>query len=120
MTPHQRQNPTRRAADVRGERWPPDQCPVRHARVPLPTQLVEPLARRCEVKQPDDLLVTTPTGSPLHLRKWRRMVWDPAVAAAGLSDVTPHDLRHTAASLAVASGAQPRPSSACSAMPPRP
>ena len=30
---------------------------------------------------------------------------DPAVRAAGLCDVTPHDLRHTAASLAVASGA---------------
>ena len=33
------------------------------------------------------------------------MVFDPAVRAAGLTDVTPHDLRHTAASLAVASGA---------------
>ena len=33
------------------------------------------------------------------------MVFDPAVCAAGLTDVTPHDLRHTAASLAVASGA---------------
>jgi integrase len=33
------------------------------------------------------------------------MVWNPAVEAAGLSDITPHDLRHTAASLAVASGA---------------
>ena len=73
--------------------------------VPLPAELVEPLARRCEGKQPDDLLLTTPAGTPLRLRNWRRMVWNPAVAAAGLADVTPHDLRHTAASLAVASGA---------------
>src|SRR3954471_11858086 len=33
------------------------------------------------------------------------MVFDPAVRAAGLTDVTPYDLPHTAASLAVASGA---------------
>src|SRR4051794_19857439 len=73
--------------------------------VPLPAELVEPLARRCEGKEPDDLLLTTPAGTPLRLRNWRRMVWNPAVEAAGLSDITPHDLRHTAASLAVASGA---------------
>jgi integrase len=73
--------------------------------VPLPAELVEPLARRCEGKQPDDLLMTTPAGTPLRLRNWRRMVWNPAVEAAGLSGITPHDLRHTAASLAVASGA---------------
>jgi integrase len=47
--------------------------------------------------------VTTPAGSALRLRNRRRAVWDPAVRATGLSDVTPHDLRHTAASLAVAS-----------------
>jgi integrase-like protein len=73
--------------------------------VPLPAVLLEALARRCEGKQPDDLLVTTASGTALRLRNWRRAVWDPAVRAAGLSDVTPHDLRHTAASLAVASGA---------------
>jgi integrase len=32
-------------------------------------------------------------------------VFDPACAAAGLTGITPHDLRHTAASLAVAAGA---------------
>ena len=73
--------------------------------VPLPATLGEPLARRCEGKQGDDLLVTTASGTVLRLRNWRRVVFDPAVRAAGLSDVTPHDLRHTAASLAVASGA---------------
>lgn len=73
--------------------------------VPLPAELVEPLARRCEGKAPDDLVVTSPSGAVLRLRNWRRSVFDPAVVAAGLTDVTPHDLRHTAASLAVASGA---------------
>jgi hypothetical protein len=48
---------------------------------------------------------TTSAGTPLRLRDWRRSVFDAAVRAAGLVAVTPHDLRHTAASLAVASGA---------------
>jgi integrase len=54
--------------------------------VPLRAELVEPLARRCEGKQPDDLLLTTPAGTPLRLRNWRRMVWNPAVEAAGLAE----------------------------------
>ena len=37
------------------------------------------------------------------MRNWR--VFDPARADAGLDHVSPHDLRHTAASLAIASGA---------------
>ena len=46
-----------------------------------------------------------PNGEPIRLANWRQRVWDPAVAAAGLTGLTPHDLRHTAASLAIASGA---------------
>ena len=78
---------------------------MRRGPCPLPATLAEPLARRCEGKQGDDLLVTTASGTVLRLRNWRRVVFDPAVRAASLSDVTPHDLRHTAASLAVATGA---------------
>ena len=39
------------------------------------------------------------------LRNWRRRVFDPALRAAGLEELTPHELRNTAASLAVAAGA---------------
>ena len=46
-----------------------------------------------------------PRGGALRLGNWRRRVFDPACRAARLVDVTPHDLRHTAASLAIASGA---------------
>ncbi|SFE92493.1 site-specific integrase [Blastococcus tunisiensis] len=73
--------------------------------VPLPAALAELLARRCEGKHGEDLLMTTASGTVLRLRNWRRAVFDPASRAAGLANVTPHDLRHTAASLAVASGA---------------
>ncbi|MFJ6130586.1 tyrosine-type recombinase/integrase [Streptomyces griseoviridis] len=41
----------------------------------------------------DALLFTTPGGKPLRYNQWRKAYFDPAVAAAGLSDVTPHDLR---------------------------
>ena len=56
-------------------------------------------------KGPDDLLFTSPNGGPLRLNNWRRDVFNPSCARAGLVGVTPHDLRHTAASLAISAGA---------------
>jgi integrase len=44
---------------------------------------------------PDALLFTGKTGKPLHYNAWRRWHFDPAVNAAELEDVTPHDLRAT-------------------------
>ncbi|CAL9498530.1 hypothetical protein SUDANB43_03372 [Streptomyces sp. enrichment culture] len=41
----------------------------------------------------DALLFTTFAGKPLHYNQWRKTYFDPAVLAAGLTDVTPHDLR---------------------------
>ncbi len=73
--------------------------------VPLPEMLVDALSRRCAGKYRDGFLLTATNGTVLRLRNWRRVVFDQAVRAAGLTDVTPHHLRHTAASLAVASGA---------------
>lgn len=53
----------------------------------------------------DDLIFTTPLGAPMRHGNFVQRVFNPAVPAAGLERMTPHDLRHTAASLAVASGA---------------
>ncbi len=39
------------------------------------------------------LLFPTARGGPQHYNGWRKTYFDPAVAAAGLVDVTPHDLR---------------------------
>ena len=63
------------------------------------------LVDACAGKGPDDYVFTSPSGGPLRLRNWRSRVFDPATRRVGLVDVTPHDLRHTAASLAIASGA---------------
>ncbi len=47
----------------------------------------------------------SPSGGVLWLRNFRRRVFDPAACSAGLDGLTPHELRHTAASLAIAAGA---------------
>jgi integrase len=56
--------------------------------------------------QPDALVFSAPRGGPLRNSNFRRAVWDPAVRASGMpADLVPHDLRDTAASLMIASGA---------------
>ena len=73
--------------------------------VPLPEFLVTHLARQCEGKRREELLFPGEDGR--HLRRphptsgW----FAKAVAAWGIPRATPHDLRHTAASLAVSAGA---------------
>jgi integrase len=73
--------------------------------VPVPRQLAAVLEERCRGKQPDDLIFTSPQGKTLRLTNWRKNVFDPACQAAGIEGLRPHDLRHTAASLAIQSGA---------------
>lgn len=77
----------------------------RTRRVPIPRSLLPLLVEASAGKGPDDLLFTASGGGPLRLRNWRRNVFNPACARAGLPGVTPHDLRHTAASLAISAGA---------------
>jgi integrase len=50
-------------------------------------------------------LFTTKDRSVLRHSNFDRRVFRPAVKAAGLASLTKHDLRHTAASLAISSGA---------------
>jgi integrase len=53
----------------------------------------------------DRLVFTSPRGQPLRSPNFLRRVWRPAVAERGLGNLVPHDLRHTAASLAISAGA---------------
>ena len=50
-------------------------------------------------------MFTTWRGKPLRNLNFRRDVFDRAAEDAGLAGLTPHELRHTAASLAVSAGA---------------
>jgi integrase len=63
------------------------------------------LVAACAGKGSDEYVFTSPDGGPIRPRNWRARVFDPACAAAGITDLTPHDLRHTAASLAIAQSA---------------
>jgi integrase len=56
-------------------------------------------------KSPADRVFTMPGGGPLRHNNWGMRYFAPACGEAGPAGVTPHDLRHTAASLAVAVGA---------------
>ena len=80
-------------------------APKTHQHRADPGVLVEPLSRHCEGKGRDDLVLTSPGGAVLRSATSGGGSFDPAAKAAGLEDLSPHDLRHTAASLLVASGA---------------
>lgn len=73
--------------------------------VPLPGFLANLLAEIVAGKAPSGLVFTTWRGKPLRNLNFRRDVFDRAAEDAGLTGLTPHELRHTAASLAVAAGA---------------
>ena len=73
--------------------------------VPVPRFLVDELTRTVRTRSPDDHVFTRASGELLRLTWFRRYVFMPAAESAGLEGLTPHGLRHTAASLAIASGA---------------
>lgn len=76
--------------------------------VPFPEFLEAPLKRLSGGKHDDDLVFTDPDGN--YLRRAKTSVgttswFSNALRAAHIERLTPHDLRHTAASLAISSGA---------------
>lgn len=73
--------------------------------VPLPRFLVDELAVIMAGKAPGDVVFTTRRGAVMRNLNFRRDVFDRAATDAGLAGLTPHELRHTAASLAVSAGA---------------
>lgn len=76
--------------------------------VPLPAALVEEVARMVADKDGDALVFATGRGTPVSASNFRQRVWLPALEdVAGLvpEGVRVHDLRHTAASLAISAGA---------------
>lgn len=78
-----------------------------HREVPIPRFLVDQLAAHLAAtgRKGDELLFTSPEGSVLRNNNFRRRGFDAGAAEVGLDGLTPHELRHAAASLAVASGA---------------
>jgi integrase len=77
--------------------------------VGLPRAVVEELAAHLGPVGPADAHVfTAEKGGVLRPSNFRTKVWLPAVQAAGLAPLRPHDLRHTAVALWIAAGANPK------------
>jgi integrase len=74
--------------------------------VALPQFLVEVLADHLAGKDPDALAFPDTRGGPQRLHNVRRRWWSQAVADSGVpAGLNPHELRHTAASMAISTGA---------------
>jgi integrase len=72
----------------------------------IPKVLADRLVPHCAQLAADDLVFTALRGGYLRSANFRRNVWVPALRAAGLDEnLRIHDLRATAASLMVSSGA---------------
>jgi integrase len=76
-----------------------------HRSVPIPSFLREDLASAVSNKADAELVFTSPSGMVLRATNFRRRTFDAAAGSIGLPGLTPHELRHTAASLAIAAGA---------------
>lgn len=80
--------------------------------VPIPSHLAAELAAYRASARPahaDSLVFRTTRGSPIDADDFRRRIFAPALARAGLDPATRiHDLRHTSASLYLAAGATVR------------
>jgi len=56
----------------------------------------------------EGLIFSAARGGAVHLKRFRREVWAPAVKAAELEPLRIHDLRHTAVAIAIRAGAHPK------------
>lgn len=86
--------------------------PKNHSRrsVPFPSFLRELLAARCDGKAKSDFVFTAPEGGLIRNKNFRARRFEPAMTKMlrlhpDLVRLVPHDLRHTAASLAISAGA---------------
>lgn len=73
--------------------------------VPIPRAV---LAKLDLTRPKDSPLFTAARGGRIDQRRWSSDVWRPARVRAGFPGLHVHDLRHTAASLMIASGATPK------------
>jgi integrase len=104
-----RVNVSRSVTEVGGLHWGTPKSWERRS-VPFPSALAKDLAALMGGKGRDDLVFTDLRGGVLRNSNWRARVFRPAVKSCQAVDetfptITPHDLRHTAASLAVSARA---------------
>jgi integrase len=77
--------------------------------VGLPTHVCNELARLATPGiDGSELVFRSPAGAVVRSSLFRKRFWHPAVSAADLAPLRIHDLRHTAVSLWIAAGANPK------------
>lgn len=81
--------------------------------VPFPDFLVGSMSALIAGKRLDDYIFVGETGEPIRVSTFRPRAFRPAVDRCQSADplfptITPHDLRHTAASRAISAGANPK------------
>jgi integrase len=92
-------------AGVNGEAVFGDTKTHQRRSAPVPAFLRESLAVEIAGKASDALVFTSARGGVLRNNNFRRDAFDAAAIAVGLDGLAPHALRHTAASLAISTGA---------------
>lgn len=71
----------------------------------VPRYVIDRLVPLLGDREPDNLIFTAARGGPVRHGNFRKRVFSPAAERIGKPDLVPHDLRDTAASLMIASGA---------------
>ncbi len=84
--------------------------PKTHQRreVPIARFLIPELEAHIKGKAPDDFVFSGSRGAPVMRVSAFRASFEAAARAIGVPGLHPHELRHTAASLAIAAGADPK------------
>jgi integrase len=75
--------------------------------IPIPAFLAEMLALHLAAAPTSEYVFCTERGTFVNYRNFLRRYWHPGVARAELEPLTPHEMRHTAAALMIAEGANP-------------
>lgn len=101
------------ASEIAGHRIEGSTKTDRERQVALPRFLSDELAQHLAAystpMDPDAYVFTGAEGRPLRTSNWRARVFIPGQRAAGITPLRRvHDLRHTAAALAIAAGAHPK------------
>ena len=73
----------------------------------LPTSVAAELRVHVARSASSRYVFPAPKGGPLRAADWRKGVWHPAVEAARLAPLRPHDLKHTGVALLAAAGVEP-------------
>jgi integrase len=94
--------------DVRGKliEGPPKTNAGRRT-MTMPASVMGELCEHLDRYAGDRYVFTSVRGSRLQPKWWRSQVWRPAVAAAGVAPLRPHDLKHTGVALLAAAGVDP-------------